>query len=52
MNVRESSLLGERTDCERAWRREKERLAIYSLKKGYGLKRIVSGGAESRQEQR
>lgn len=50
MNVRKSSLLGERTDYERAWRREKERWAIYSLKRCYGLKRIVSGGTESRQD--
>lgn len=52
MNVRETSLLVETTRCEKTWRREKARLAIESLKKGYGMKSIVSGGAENRETRR
>lgn len=48
MNIRVFS--PDRTECEKAWRREKVTLAIYSLKRNYGLKRIVNGGAESREK--
>ena len=47
MNVRKS-LPVERRGCKKAWKREEERLAIYSLERGGGLGRIVGqGGAQS-----
>lgn len=47
MNVRESSVLVEITECESFRRREKEILTTCSMKRSYDLESIVSGGVES-----